>query len=149
MHRAPSVSWDVRPAAWRFYLLALLVVCAGLVVSLYLVFQPWGIRAAALLLVFLGTALCATMAQRKAHAGMLRWDGEHWYWSCFDDQVVDHVTCVLDLQRLVLLRIQGTTGKVHWLWLQSLQMDSRWLAFRRAVISSQAGNGQHAPLPLR
>lgn len=140
MHRAPSVSWNVGPAAWRFYSLALLMVCGGLVVTLFLFVQPWGIRAAALLLVFLGSALCAAMAQRKAHAGVLRWDGEHWYWTGFEDQLVSHATCVLDLQRLVLLRIQGSTGKVHWLWLQSLAMDSRWLALRRAVVSDQAGN---------
>ena len=149
MYRAPAVSWSVGQAAWRFHFLALWVACGGLVVALFLVLQPWGIRAAALLLVYLASVLCAAMAQRKTCTGVLRWDGEHWYWSGFEDQVVSHATCVLDLQRLVLLRIQGTTDKVHWLWLQSLAMDSRWLAFRRAVVSGPASNGQDAAESLR
>lgn len=149
MHRAPAVSWDVRPAAWRFHFLILWVACGGLIVALFLLLQPWGIRAVALLLAYLASVLCAAMAQCKTCTGVLRWDGEHWYWSGFEDQAVSQATCVLDLQHRVLLRIQGTTGKVHWLWLQSLAMDSRWLAFRRAIVSGQASNGQEATESLR
>ena len=144
MHRAPAVSWNVGPVAWRFHFLALWMVCGGLVVALYIVLQPWGIRAAVLLLLFLGSVLYAVMAQRKASSGVLRWDGEHWYWSGFEDRKVRHVTCVLDLQRRVLLRIQDATGKVQWLWLQSQTTDSRWLALRRAVVCGRSGSGQDA-----
>jgi hypothetical protein len=149
MHRAPAVSWNVGPAAWRLYFLVLWIACGGLVVTLYLVLQPWGIRAATLMLVFLGSVLYAVVVQRKGRSGVLRWDGEHWYWSGFEDQKLGCVICALDLQRRILLHIQDATGKVQWLWLQSGAMDSRWLALRRAIMSTQANNDRLNSQALR
>jgi hypothetical protein len=145
MHRAPAVSWDVRPTRVRGRALVVLAVCGALTIGAFLMMQPWNGRVVMLLLALLSGTLFAVLVQSKSQRGTLQWDGEQWHWSALQHQVIRQLSCVLDLQRVLLLRLRDASGKTHWLWLQSDASDSRWLALRRAIVSSDGGDNHIAP----
>jgi hypothetical protein len=51
-------------------------------------------------------------------------------------KAITRLLCVLDLQRLMLVRVVCEPAAVRWLWLESPLMDARWLALRRAVVAA-------------
>jgi len=145
MHRAPAVSWEVRPTRLLGRALVVLGVSGALVIGAFLTMQPWNGRVVMLLLALLGGTLFAALVHGKAQFGTLQWDGEQWHWSALQHQAIRQLTCVLDLQHVLLLRIRDASGKTHWLWLHTDAINARWLALRRAIVSSVAGDNPIAP----
>jgi hypothetical protein len=138
MHRPPACAWTAGAAQWQRHLIASLF-GFGLLASLGFGFsQGWG---ASTLLLAVSLLVCGTVAaigRRGSASGQLRWDGEHWLWSGQIECAVTELTCAVDLQSLLLLRIRIERGDSHWLWLEGSGMDAGWRAMRRAVVASKA-----------
>jgi hypothetical protein len=149
MHLPPAASWTVDNARWQGRVLAALGVAGALVALFFCFSQPWGVYS---ILVAVACGLCtagAALGLFHAANGQLRWDGERWQWRDKQDHAVIELVCVLDLQRLLLVRIACEQGPSLWLWLHSPAMDGRWLALRRAVVGSPKGpyRRQQSSLP--
>ncbi len=142
MHRPPAVSWDVGPARWQGRLLTALAFCAALDWTGFLVLQGWRTASFFLLLVVMASVLLAVLASRNTQVGQLRWDGEQWHWSGADDDAVRVLTCVLDLQHMMLLHIRCEQGARHWLWIEASAQHARWRAMRRAVVAGTSLQGR-------
>jgi hypothetical protein len=84
------------------------------------------------------------MARRNAATGQLRWDGERWYWSGEPDRTVHAMSCILDLQSIMLLHLTCERRTGHWLWLEAGNKPERWKALRRAVVASIADTPSEA-----
>jgi len=84
----------------------------------------------------------ATLAWRNAPTGLLQWDGQHWYWAGFGEAQTCQLTPILDLQGVMLVRVQSDMGKQTWLWLEAAAAGNKWLAMRRAVFGSQRQRGK-------
>lgn len=68
--------------------------------------------------------------------GQLLWDGSAWHWVGPGDAVrmADaRVEALLDLQGVLLLRIDKPHHRTAWLWLERRHQPARWLDLRRAV----------------
>ncbi len=141
MHRPPAVSWDVRPARWQRRLTTALALCAALAWAGFSVRQGWGAASPVLLLVLVVSVLLSIRAGRNAPVGQLRWDGEQWHWSGADDGAVRSITCVWDLQVLLLLKIHFEPGAQQWLWLEAGAEPARWRAMRRALVAATSISG--------
>jgi hypothetical protein len=133
MHRPPAASWKVGAVRYQWRLLLLLVVLTALQVAGFLATQAWGPGSVLLLLTFAGVVGFALMGLRRVASGQLLWDGAQWFWAAGRVQTVTELVCVLDLQRVMLLRIRCAQTGRHWLWLESAQMGHGWKALRRAV----------------
>jgi hypothetical protein len=140
----PAAAWKVDSARWQRRVLAALGLLGALVSLFFCLGQRWGTSSLLVLLWGLCTAI-AVMGLRKGATGHLRWDGERWHWSDTQDHAVTRLVCVIDLQRLLLLRVDCEQGPSRWLWLQSPTMDAPWRALRRAVVASQ--NALRRPQP--
>jgi hypothetical protein len=112
-----------------------LVLLSAMPVAAFLGTQVWGAASAVLLLAFLTTVLFAYSSLRRPVQGLLSWDGEQWYWTTQQVQAVTELACVLDLQRVMLLRLRCGQASVQWLWLESAAMGGSWQALRRAVVA--------------
>jgi hypothetical protein len=121
-----------------------LVLCAALLFIGFALAQPWGMRPLVLVFLLLGSAVAAAWADRKAPRGQLSWDGAQWHWSSQDKHLVTSLACILDLQQWVLLRIGCERGPNLWLWLEAGDNHTRWVALRRAVVSSRRAAGHEA-----
>ena len=137
MHRPPAVTWNVRAARWHAGALVLLVLVAALLLIGFFATQGWGSATMVLLLVLVASAILAFKGWYGTPVGQLNWDGAQWHWSDSDAQALSAVACVLDLQTRMLVRIADVSGASHWLWLEGLASDARWLAMRRAIVASE------------
>lgn len=50
------------------------------------------------------------------------------------------VTCVLDIDHLMILRLQSTAGLVLWVWCHRGHEPARWLDWRRAIHAGFPGS---------
>ena len=137
MHSAPSVSFPVgrsrfaaRPvwAAWGL----------GMALLAAWSFQFDGARWRTALLAS-AVLLAAEAARRAARLGegmRLEWNGRHW--SC--DGAVRLGSAVatvhLDLQSLMLVRVDEVGRGAAWLWVERASFPQRWLDLRRALHAS-------------
>lgn len=135
MHRPPAVSIQVERSRWHLgFILTCSLLCALNLAfwmqvqnsnpSRFFVFALVGIALALALRVWWSTP-----------TGRLGWDGESWFWSGVGDVALKHLSMVVDLQRLVLVRIRGEDGLSTWLWLETRRFDTRWFAVRRALVA--------------
>lgn len=138
MHRPPAAAWTAGAGRWQRGMLLALTAIAVLEAGFFAARTGWGPSAILLLAVMGGSLTVSFLALRSSAQGQLRWDGEHWHWSAEQDLGVTEVSCVLDLQHLLILRIHLDNGIKLWLWLESRRMDVGWMALRRAVVASQA-----------
>lgn len=81
-------------------------------------------------------------ARRQVITGELTFDGESWWLSSSTGVVVVAAgrACVcLDLQRLVLLRIEAVDRPGHWLWVDREADRPRWRDLRRVLYAGARG----------
>ncbi|MBS0454819.1 MAG: hypothetical protein JSS14_26270 [Proteobacteria bacterium] len=143
MHSAPSVSFPVgrsrmaRRLAWGIWALgaaALLAWCVQFAGA------PWrtAILASALALAARG----AWAASRLGEGVQLRWDGVHW--SCTGTTRLGGAgaSIHLDLQSLVLVRLNAPGRPAAWLWLERANCPERWLDLRRALYARVPGGDE-------
>lgn len=140
MYLPPAAVFAVGPARWprRFVAVTGLL---GLSLCLWLALsQPWGTSSLILLTLPGLCLLVAGLGLHRSPQGQLRWDGAHWHWiargSDSEGQAISQMLCVMDLQRLMLVRVVCEPSVVRWLWLESPGMDARWLALRRALVAA-------------
>ena len=75
---------------------------------------------------------------RSSPVGQLAWDGEAWRWesSSYQTGLTEQtISVVVDLQNVLLLRLENQARAKMWLWAERKKMPERWLDFRRAVYS--------------
>jgi hypothetical protein len=112
--------WVVSQAIWAFYAETLAA--------------AWWIGSA-----FAGLLLIWQRWQRQHPVeALLRWTGEHWIWfspAYRRGTPLKQLTCVLDLQRVLLLRVENAAGLSWWVWLEPPvgAAQGLWPAVRRAV----------------
>jgi hypothetical protein len=138
MHRPPAVAWLLVPSRWQGWALSALVLIAALVWAGFLAKQGWGAASFLILVALLASALMALVSRQNITTGLLSWDGEHWHWSGDPDSPLLSMSCVLDLQRVMLLHVTCSQGKMHWLWLEAFDKPILWTALRRAIVVSTA-----------
>ena len=96
-----------------------------------------GWRLFVIVLALLGTGAFAVWQWRHSPQGLLRWDGEAWWWQPRDEG--DHAgTAVirLDLQQILLVQwFDSVDHRRVWLWLDAGAVDNRanWHLFRCAL----------------
>lgn len=164
MRSAPSVTYPVGRS--RFCLVATVALCCSGAAMLAL--WAWlgpapGVRHALAGAVLLACSGFAWHGVRRLPVGALAWDGECWRWgeadpargvpdacTAQDGQEVQ-VALVADLQRVMLLRLQGVEGMrspIAWLWLERGTDTENWQAVRRAVYF-RAGRHAHSHASAR
>ncbi|MDQ3271051.1 MAG: hypothetical protein M3Q12_02620 [Pseudomonadota bacterium] len=96
----------------------------------------WRIGTAATAAVFAGMA--AWLGWRSAPVGQLHWDGQVWRWESPGYQAGTPVLALavaLDLQRILLIRLDNHDHASMWLWAHRSAFPERWLDLRRSVYS--------------
>lgn len=138
-HNAPSVSYPLERSHWQLWILlslwlvALLVMAAWSLTSQHVTWRQFLGQAAVL-----AVGLVALRGWNNTPVGQLTWDGQLWRWEGRGYQVgvADYELLVaLDLQNLMLLRLENQAHAKLWLWAERRAFPSRWLELRRAVHS--------------
>ena len=139
MHSAPSVSFPVGRsrlasrlvwAAWGLGAAVLAAWCFQ--------FEGAAWRTAWLASAVLLAGVAAAQAARLGEGARLQWNGQHW--SC-EGAVRLHsavATLHLDLQSLMLVRVEEAGRGAAWLWVERASCPPRWLDLRRALHASAA-----------
>lgn len=148
MHRAPAVNFLVKRSRWQ----AWLIVSASLLALLVLVVFTWtrtvlDLRTGGLALAIAVTSGMALAGWMRTAQGCLRWDGEYWRWSGFDDNPECRLGVVMDFQNVVVVYVTAESRGPISLWLEATPGDISWKPLRRAIVSSQVtadGNGKKA-----
>jgi len=137
MHRAPAVSFSAGRSRWHLGCVGVLSV-ASLVTALAFVLNATngGCRDAAVLGAALLAPLLAIRGWQKSPSGQLRWDGQQWHWSGFAERQACSLSLLVDLQRVVLVRLTGEDQPILWLWLEAAPGNIHWMPLRRAIVSS-------------
>lgn len=145
MHNAPPVTYPLGRSHFQgFALLGLWLAGVG-VLALWWRAAPvadWRFWLALAVVLLAGVA--AGLAWFHSPAGQLRWDGQDWRWESQSYQSgtpVRDLAVALDLQRIMLLRLENHDHATLWLWAGRSLQPERWLDLRRAVHS------QHRPSP--
>jgi toxin CptA len=144
MHSAPSVSYPVGRSLF-YAALAASVWLAALGVALLWCYQvdlP-GWRQGLMLALWLGTGGLLLSAWRRSPGGLLRWDGESWWWETARGSVSGSLAVHLDGQQVLLASLRPQAGALVWLWLERRSDASNWNALRRAACSPGSA-GSHA-----
>lgn len=69
--------------------------------------------------------------------GILAWNGKAWCLHQGEIQTdIPNVQWALDFQSRLLIKTSDIRGKTHWIWLESANLNPRWLALRRALVFS-------------
>ena len=137
MHRPPAVRFSVIRSQWHLRLLAI-VWLSGLPVAWAFAENQALYGVVGVSLSVLAAGLIALIGWRHASVGTLRWDGQDWHWSGFDEDALCHLDLQLDLQKLLLVSVTDKTKKrAVRLWLEAVPGDVRWIALRRAIVDSR------------
>ncbi|MDP9897803.1 hypothetical protein [Variovorax ginsengisoli] len=140
MHSAPSVSYPVGRSSRNAARLLLGLWWAGACVT---ALTAWQLQHVGWRTVLLGgSVLLAGWALRHEGrtgraqgAGMLQFDSNGW---SLKGATLLHAECVevcLDLQSLLLVRLQRAGESSRWLWLDACSEPAHWPDLRRAVYS--------------
>ena len=136
MHSAPSVSYPVGRSRNAMRVLgglwAIGACCAG---AALLQFDHWGWRQA---LLVASVVLSAVAAQRTLGYGTivdLVFDGQEWSLSGLDARKAAKIVVLLDLQVLMLARLDEPKQRARWLWLERRARSERWQDLRRAIFA--------------
>jgi toxin CptA len=148
MHQAPGVCYFTGRSRWHLRCVLALTVVA---ISNLLVFSlthpqfelPLALTALALVL----AVVVSLLQWYRSPGGSLRWDGQTWHWSGFDNPTQCQVVLRMDWQRMMLVSITGQHRSSQWLWLEAGEDSSAWTALRRAIFSSQGKESAHDETP--
>jgi toxin CptA len=150
MRNAPSVIYPVGRSAFCGGLLLALALVSFLAGALWcwLSADPPVWVACVGIVVWLGWALCAFSQWWATPAGLLAWKPTapaledpqvrgRWCWrdATGNEREPQAVQWVLDLQSVVLLRLQGPALPVRWLWLDRRRDPACWDGLRRALVA--------------
>lgn len=86
----------------------------------------------------LAVGLVALRGWNNTPVGQLTWDGQLWRWEGRGYQVGvadNELLVALDLQNLMLLRLENQAHAKLWLWAELRAFPSQWLELRRAAHS--------------
>ena len=150
MHNAPPVAYPLGRSHFQGRALAGFWL-AGLLVTLgwWLVVPGFDWRIVSALAAVVAAGLAAWLGWRNAPVGQLHWDGQVWRWESPGYQAgtpVLALSVVLDLQRILLIRLDNHDHASMWLWAQRAAFPERWLDLRRAVYSRRkAGPADLSP----
>lgn len=147
MHHAPSVPYPVGRS--RFLHATVFVLwLAGVAAAAA---QAWHVGGwTPPVLATLGSCLLAGALAarwlRQRPQGVLRWDGEAWFWTpqppaaTAADGPLASPPCVhLDGQQRMLVSLAPAGGATVWLWLESAHSPQRWDDLRRALFDARPG----------
>ena len=138
-HHAPSVVYPVGHSRFNGYLLFGLWLAGSLSTMLWLWVSPamdWRLFLAVTAMALAG--LAAYIGWKNSPVGQLAWDGQFWRWEGPGYQAgaaEQKLSVVVDLQNLLLLRLENPAHAHLWLWAQRKVLPERWLDLRRAVYS--------------
>lgn len=135
MHRAPAVSYPAGKSRWHLRAIVLLWSLGCLACFLILQSQvriEWMVLTFACVSV---AGMLSLVAWRNTVLGILRWDGERWQWSGFVDAGQCEVDVVVDLQKVMLIRVRNASAQRTWLWLSFEAATIQWMPLRRALVS--------------
>ncbi len=145
MHRAPAVSFKVARSWWHVRLLAVLWLIGGFAITFLVLTQRLPILLTGSMA--LGVLLVGVVALRgwfMSPTGLLRWDGQHWYWEGFAEDAACQLALHLEFQPLLLVTVRNEVGNGAWLWLEKTSTSPQWSALRRAVVATYRTQ-THAP----
>lgn len=143
MHKAPSVNYPVGPFVWygRSLWLFWCVLClAAVMVALQRPALLWG-EVVALVVIAATTAWALAWHVRHQPRGCLSWrneppDDPEWVWHPEGAHArLVHVLVVWRGLGCIWVRLTSSE-EVAWVWAQAEDAPNDWLAFRRALISS-------------
>lgn len=146
MHSAPAVSFPVGRSRFQAVVsMAAWLVAAVLCAHWFSQVDAAGWRQwlAAGMVCVVGALM--VHAWRHASQGLLRWDGQVWWWQTSGGSETGVLTVHLDFQARMLLGLQGDSGVLHWLWLERSDDMGAWDALRRATFSRAGGTVGQAP----
>lgn len=140
LHNAPPVVYPLGRSRFLGSLLLCVWFC-GLLLTLFWFFHgarqlDWRIALALIFVMGAGTA--AYIGWRNSPTGQLAWDGEIWRWEspgCRTGVAEYDLSVLVDLQHVLLLRLENQTHARLWLWVERRSLPERWLDLRRAVYS--------------
>lgn len=137
MHNAPPVTYPLGRSHFQgFAVLGLWLAGVG-VLALWWRAAPaadWRLWSA--LAVVLAAGVAAGWAWLHSPVGQLHWDGQDWRWESQgyrSGTPVRDLAVALDLQRIMLLRLENQDHATLWLWAGRSTQPERWLDLRRAV----------------
>ena len=136
MHSAPSVSYPVGRSRDANRLLVMLWVagaCCASAASFQFGHVGW--RQALILGVVILAAMVARRTLGPALAVDLVFDGQDWSLSGMASRKLARIVVLLDLQSLLLVRLEEPSQRARWLWLERRARPERWQDLRRAVHS--------------
>ena len=141
MHRAPAVSFSTVRSRWHLRCIVTLFIGAVVTLVAYSQGQPQsGGQVIAVACTTLAATLVALIGWYQSTTGDLRWDGQRWHWSGFEDQAVCRLSLRMDWQSGLLVSLQREGQSLVWLWLDACADIYQWNALRRAIAGS-ACNG--------
>lgn len=138
MHSAPSVNYPVGRSRYARRLLALLWALGMGSIMLAWAQSSGGLdwRQAMLALSAVVASVAAwTGLMQSAAPGALDFDGQHWSMSGGTPLRGARAHVVLDLQSLLLVRLDAPARAARWVWLDSQAVPERWRDLRRALHS--------------
>jgi hypothetical protein len=139
MHNAPPVAYPLGRSRFQGATLAVIWLAGMLVTMAWWLTAPgfdWRIGMAMAAVVIAG--MTAWLGWRGAPVGRLHWDGQLWRWESPGYQSgtpARSLSVALDLQRVMLIRLDNHDHASLWLWVHRTALPERWLDLRRAVYS--------------
>lgn len=94
------------------------------------------------MVILLWCAAAAVWQWRGMRTGVLRWDGQAWWWRSDEDEMAVTVRVCWDLQRAALLYVQDLPLRARWTFVERHHLPARWDDLRRALHYSAS-----APVP--
>jgi hypothetical protein len=138
MHQPPAASYGVQRSRWHLICIVVIwLVGAAACAEFWQSTADISLKSTVLgLLVF--SLAWAVKDWFYTERGLLRWDGQQWFWSGFGDFPVQRLHIVLDFQSLILVELRADSWGVRWLWLEAPGRNRQWLALRRAMVGTVA-----------
>lgn len=148
MHNAPPVVYPLGRSRFQaLVLLACWLAGAAVLVVWWLGAPQRDWRLWLGLVAVLGAGVMALAGWKNSPTGTLHWDGQTWRWQGRHDLepgAARGLVATLDLQQVLLLKLETAGHSVLWLWAGRAAMPERWLDLRRAVYSRRKAS----PVPL-
>ena len=84
-------------------------------------------------------AMAAAYRWHHPPGGVLRWDGQGWYFESARAVLPGRPLLRLDFQGCLLAEFLPEAGRTQWFWLERSAETLRWDALRRALCAPAAG----------
>jgi toxin CptA len=135
MHRAPAVSFDIGKSRSHKVIISVLWALGWVAFSLFCLDQSTPTLIAFVALTLCGAGFIAWRGWHLAALGVLRWDGQNWYWSEFGAASPCQLVLAFDLQTWMLVSLRTHAKRTVWLWLDAPAAGPKWTALRRAIVA--------------